>query len=444
MLSSPGGFARETSAASREREKSMLIRFRVANFRSLRDEQELSLVAALRGGRRDLLRVEGLGVDLLRVAGIYGPNAAGKSNVLEALLFMAEAVVGSHRLWPPEGPVPREPFLLDQESRREPSLFEADIVVEGVSYQYGFVLDDEKVLEEWLHAFPHGRRQVWFSRDVSAAETFAFGKKLKGNNRLLARLTRPNCLFLSVAAGYNHESLTTVYRWFARKLRSATAQERVSWTAFQDLIHRRERKGEENPLLDFLQLADLGVTGFEVREQAPGRSSGDEESSFRSPDGNRWTFELKHQAGEATVALPLSKESRGTRAWLSLLGPILESLESGSLLCVDELDASLHPRLAVEVIQIFQDPDLNPNGAQLLFNTHDTSLLGTLLGDPVLHRDQVWFVEKDRAGASRLYPLTDFKPRKLENVERGYFHGRYGAVPFLSPRCLLHVQKQER
>jgi AAA15 family ATPase/GTPase len=422
----------------------MLIRFRAANFRSLRDEQELSMVAALRGGRRDLLQVEGLAVDLLRVAGIYGPNAAGKSNVLDALLFMAEAVVGSHRLWPPEGPIPREPFLLDRESRGEPSLFEVDLVVEGVNYQYGFVLDDERILEEWLHAFPNGRRQVWFSRDVTASEPFVFGKKLKGNNRLLARLTRPNCLFLSVAAGYNHEALFAVYRWFARELRSAAAQERVSWTAFQDLIHRRELKEEEDPLLDLLQRADLGVTGFEVRQQAPGRSSDDEDGSIRSPDGSRWTFELTHQAGAATVALPLSKESRGTRAWLSLLGPILETLESGSLLCVDEIDASLHPHLAVEVIQIFQDPGVNPNGAQLLFNTHDTSLLGTLLGEPVLHRDQVWFVEKDRAGASRLYPLTDFKPRKLENIERGYFHGRYGAIPFLSPRSLLHVQKQER
>lgn len=403
------------------------------------------MVAALRAGRTDLIQIEGLGVDLLRVAGIYGANAAGKSNVLDALQFMGEAVAASHRLWPPEGPIPREPFLLDAEHRSEPSFFEADIVVEGVSYQYGFVLDDERILEEWLYAFPHGRRQVWFSRDAKAAEPFAFGKKLKGNNRVLARLTRPNCLFLSVAAGYNHEALLAVYRWFARKLRSATAQDRASWTTFQDFISQRERKEHEAAVLDLLQRADLGVTGFEVRREAPGRPPEEKPDLLvRSPDGSLWVFELKHKAGRATVALPLAKESRGTRAWLSLLGPMLEALESGSLLCVDELDASLHPRLAVEVVQIFQNPDLNPKGAQLLFNTHDTSLLGTLLGKPVLHRDQVWFVEKDATGASHVYPLTDFKPRKLENVERGYFHGRYGAIPFLPPRePLLHAQKQE-
>jgi hypothetical protein len=129
----------------------VLIRFRVANFRSLRDDQELSMVAALRGGRTGLVPVEGLGVDLLRVAGIYGANAAGKSNLLDALLFMAEAVVGSHRLWPPVGPIPREPFLLDAKSHEEPSLFEVDLVIGGVRYQYGFALDSEKIVEEWLH-----------------------------------------------------------------------------------------------------------------------------------------------------------------------------------------------------------------------------------------------------------------------------------------------------
>jgi hypothetical protein len=424
----------------------MLIRFRVANFRSLRDEQELSLVAALRAGRRDLLQVEGLDVDLLRVAGIYGANAAGKSNVLDALLFMAEAVVGSHRLWPPVGPIPREPFLLDDKSFGEPSLFEADLVIGGVRYQYGFALDNEKILEEWLHVFPRGRRQIWLSRDVEEAEPFAFGKHLKGNNRILARMTRPNCLFLSVASGYNHEALLPVYRWFAEGLRFATARERASWASLREFLGQRGRKEREAFLVDLLQRADLGVVGFEVRGEAPARSIADEPDLFvRSPDGSLQVFELKHQAGRATVSIPATRESRGTQAWLSLVGPILDALERGSLLCVDELDASLHPRLAAEVVRIFQDPDLNPKGAQLLFNTHDTSLLGTLIGEPVLHRDQIWFVEKNQEGASRLYPLTDFKPRKLENVERGYLHGRYGAVPFLpSPLpLLLNAQEQE-
>jgi hypothetical protein len=401
----------------------MLIRFRVVNHRSLRDEQELSLVASLREGRTDLVRAEGPGIDLLRVAGIYGANAAGKSNVLEALMFMAEAVVGSHRLWPPDGPIPREPFLLDATSRKEPSLFEVDLLMDGVRYQYGFALDDEKILEEWLHVFPHGRRQVWLTRDTQEPEPFAFGKQLKGNNRLLARLTRPNCLFLSVAAGNNHQALLPLYRWFARQLRFATAQERASWAPLRDFLGQREKRAGEEAVVDLLRRADLGIAGLEMSEP---------DLVVWSPDGGRNVFELKHRAGPSTVSLPAAKESRGTQAWLSLVGPILEALESGGLLCIDELDASLHPRLAAEVVRIFQNPDRNPQGAQLLFNTHDTSLLGTLLGEPALHRDQVWFADKDDEGATHLYPLTDFKPRKLENVERGYLQGRYGAIPFLA------------
>jgi AAA15 family ATPase/GTPase len=147
-------------------------------------------------------------------------------------------------------------------------------------------------------------------------------------------------------------------------------------------------------------------------------------------------MEFKHQSAEGPVGLSLNQQSRGTQAWFSLAGPILGTLDLGSLLCIDELDASLHPYLAREVIRLFQDPKKNPNDAQLLFNTHDTTLLGNLLGEPGLHRDQIWFVEKDQEGASHLYPLTDFKPRKFENVERGYLQGRYGAIPFIEPAAI--------
>jgi AAA15 family ATPase/GTPase len=112
---------------------------------------------------------------------------------------------------------------------------------------------------------------------------------------------------------------------------------------------------------------------------------------------------------------------------------ILPVLNAGAVLCVDELDTSLHPHLALETIRMFQDPVRNPKHAQLLFNTHDTVLLGNLAGGPHLRRDQVWFVEKDGEGATHLYPLTDFKPRKDENLERGYLQGRYGAIPFVEP-----------
>lgn len=126
-------------------------------------------------------------------------------------------------------------------------------------------------------------------------------------------------------------------------------------------------------------------------------------------------------------------------AWISLIGPILGALRSGAGLFIDEFNVSLHPHLVLEIIRVFQDPARNPKRAQLIFNTHDTTILGTLLDGPQLCRDQVWFVEKNGEGATHLYPLTNFKPRKDENLERGYLQGRYGAIPFIESAPLVGV-----
>lgn len=403
----------------------MLIRFRVANFRSLRDEQELSMVASLREGRQDRVRSEDLDIDLVRVAAVYGANAAGKSNVLSALRFMRNAIQDSHRLWRPEGPIPREPFLLDDSSGKSASLFEVDLLLDGVRYQYGFKLDSEKIAEEWLYSYPKKRRQLLFSRDASAPEPFTFGKHLKGNHRLAQALARENSLFLSVAAANNHQMLLPLYRWFADRLQVASAEDRADDISFT-LAMLAPEPARKAAVMDLLELADLGIADLELREE---RREG--MFVFEAAAAPR-VLEIKHRTGGGLVSLPLQKESRGTQAWISLTGTILWVLERGAVLLLDELDASLHPRLALEVIHIFQDPARNPRNAQLLFTTHDTTLLGNLMGEPSLHRDQVWFVEKDQDGASHLYPLTDFKPRKFENLERGYLQGRYGAIPFIS------------
>lgn len=129
--------------------------------------------------------------------------------------------------------------------------------------------------------------------------------------------------------------------------------------------------------------------------------------------------------------LPLEMESAGTITLLELATRLVRALRHGSLFCIDELEASLHPALGLELVRLFHSRQRNPNGAQLIFTTHDTNLLGNLLGEPPLRRDQVWFTEKDNAGTTHLYPLTDYSPRKEENLERGYLQGRYGAIPFL-------------
>lgn len=404
----------------------MLIRFRVRNFRSLRDEQELSMVASLKDGGRGAVHVETLGVDLLQVAGIYGANAAGKSNVLDALRFMQTAVTASHRQWRPEGPIPHEPFVLDPAWRSRPSKFAIDFLLDELHFQYGFELNAEIVLREWLYAFPNKRRQTWFARDK---QQFTFGRSLKGPNRTIQGLTRSNSLFLSAAAENNHPSLGPIYGWLAGGLLFTKRDEdNARLAAIAERLARGDQEITE--ILGLVRLADLGIVDVRSR---PLVGMASYVAILLEPEKmeSLAKLELYHRSQGEPVALSITQESRGTLAWLSLVGPILNALKNGAVLCIDELDSSLHPLLATVAIKIFESPDQNKNRAQLIFNTHDTALLGNLLPHPSLRRDQIWFVEKDEEGATKLYPLTDFKPRNLENLERGYLQGRYGAVPFI-------------
>jgi len=411
----------------------MLIRFRARNFRSLRDEQELSMVAALKDGGRGVVQIDSLGLDLLQVAGIYGANAAGKSNVLDALRFMQTAVTSSHRQWRPEGPIPHEPFVLDPAWRSRPSRFAIDFLLEDLHFQYGFELNSEIVLREWLHAFPNKRRQTWFTRDQ---QEFTFGRSLKGANRTIQGLTRSNSLFLSAAAENNHPSLGSVYQWLASGLlfmRRDDEDVRLSSLAVNLTLGDQDRTA----VLDLLRLADLGIVDVKARRY-PKLPLQELAKLVMNPEQTKplARLELYHRSQGEPVALSIEQESRGTLAWLSLVGSILNALNRGTVLCIDELDSSLHPLLATETIKIFESPARNKHRAQLIFNTHDTTILGNLLRSPSLRRDQVWFVEKDQEGATKLYPLTDFKPRNLENLERGYLQGRYGAVPFIEPAAV--------
>lgn len=418
----------------------MLIRFRTANYRSLRDEQELSMVASLREERNDLLTVEGLDFSLVRVAGIYGANAAGKSNVLNALAFMRVAIVNSHRFWNPSGPIPIDPFLLGSSTGEAVSSFEVDFLRGDTPYNYGFTASAAEIKEEWLFSYPRGKRLTLFKRS-SHKPKIIFGKTLKGSNKTIEKLTRKNSLFLSVAAENNHEALSEIYSWFAEKL-VFTAPSVKDMVTTARLI---EGGLDKKTVVNLMTLADLGITDLEVAEEPLNELARDMlKPIFRdaSPETISQTFlnadnpslpkvQFRHKSEQQAVFFPAERESKGTLAWFFLTGHLLKALATGSVLCVDEMNSSLHPRLALEIINIFQDPTKNINNSQLIFNTHDTSFIGNLAGPPGLQRDQVWFVEKDDQGATHLYPLTDFRPRKQENLERGYLQGRYGAVPLI-------------
>lgn len=418
----------------------MLLQFCVENHRSLRDEQRLTLTAASLADRSDvqLHRFPTLEDPVIPAAAIYGANASGKTNVLHALASMRSAVLMSHRLWEPESGTPQQPFALDERAAA-PSRFEVDVLVDGARHRYGFVLSSERVEEEWLYVWPNGRRQTWFKR---TAGDFDFGRHFQGENETIKGLTRTNSLFLSAAAQNNHVAILPLFSWFRRlatvmrggretggvlSARSPMLTElfsrQLSLLQEDNDALRRDREA----LVRLLHAADTGIVDIKIDDRDgsfPERASS---MSRRRPN-----LLFKHRSTTGHDAwLPLEAQSAGTITLLDIGLSLIRCLRQGGVLCVDELEASLHPILALELLRLFHDKDENPSHAQLLFTTHDTNLLGNILGSSPLRRDQIWFTEKDDHGATHLYPLTDFHPRKEENLERGYLQGRYGAIPFL-------------
>ncbi|RDV36270.1 ATP-binding protein [Bradymonadaceae bacterium TMQ3] len=429
----------------------MLIEFRVENHRSIREEQVLTAEAAAMGDAEDVRprHMSGHTKTLVPVMALYGPNASGKSTVLSALAFMTSAVASSFRHWDPDGGVPRQPFAWGP-FRAKPSLFELTFLIEGTRFEYGFAVDDERILEEWLYAWPKGRRQIWFERD---GQTFKFGESLRGPNKVVEEVTRDNALFLSTSFQLDHEQLRPVVSWFHRV--DYYGLRDYAWYQFtqRDRTEQwlRQRLGSENDpnaileddhgdpeessiIKSLLASADVGIVDFEMRKT--------EEIAHAGSMRTRLKPFFKHASSDADSWLPLDAESEGTRALFYMAPALSEALKHGSLYVIDELDRSFHPVLVNTIIKLFNNPETNPKNAQLLFATHNTHLLGNLTGEPALRRDQIWLTEKNEEGATCIYPLTDYKPRKSENLERGYLQGRYGAIPF--PGELVSVSRDSQ
>lgn len=422
----------------------MLIEFRFRNFLSFRDECVFSMVAskACKGGPLvvdSVVSVEQFGKrQLLRSAAVYGANASGKSNLVKAFRFVGLIMQRAPELG--TGSLPVVPFLLDDGSSQEPTEFELTFIAEGVRYRYGFVVDKKKVHEEWLYAYPKGQAQKWFVRSLSSEgqPEWDWGTQLKGEKQRLADLTRPDALFLSVAVRFNQEQLQPVYDWLTKRLAVV-----LSHSFPEDFT--LERLDEDNEFSSqvtaFLGMADLGISGVDVEKRRiePGSKEEkimnylkpmlEEELAGREIDlleQKRPSFRHRGATG-VDVRLPYDLESEGTKRVFALAVALIDSLADGLVLVVDELDSSLHPLLVWRLIELFHNAEVNTNNAQLIFNTHDT----TLLSPDLFRRDQIWFTEKDSDGASTLYSLLDFKPRKGEALGKGYLQGRYGAVPVL-------------
>ena len=415
----------------------MLVEFRVKNFRSLRDEQVLTLVASKDKSLQDTHTLAtGLKVapSLLRSAVIYGANAGGKSNLIKALQYMRGVVMESATVIQPGQIYAVQPFRLDIESNKEPTEFEITFVLNSVRYQYGFAMTSERIVNEHLLVYKAFKPQRWFERHFDAEtgkDVYDFGPGLKGPKNLWEGATRPNALFLSMAVQLNSEALRPVFDWFASGLVIFNEQAPLSPHVSIQMLKQAEGRKQ---ICDFLTTADISIADIEiVTRKVPGQAvhfdSVAGKTEVRTEEMEVDQLRFSHVTEQGKAVFDLMDESNGTRNLFFLTGPVLDILSKGLTLVIDELDTSLHTLLVRELVRLFHRPEVNTGGAQLIFTTHDTSLLDA---PDLFRRDQIWFVEKDRDQVSTLLALSEFSPRKNEALERGYLMGRYGGVPFLS------------
>jgi len=422
----------------------MLVEFRVANFRSFHEEQVLSL-AASRDEEHPGNVIPGPKLNLLKAAAIYGANASGKSNLVKAIGFMKSFVRTSATKMNVGDRIAVVPFRLRRDARQRPSRFEVTLILDQVPYQYGFSATRERVHDEWLIAYPlrSGRHLYERRFNPQTRETqWAFRWGLKKHEDLLRERTRDNGLALSRGAELNIPELVEVFRWFLTGLSvyDLSVEPALLFESAERFVEDAEF---QRKAMRFVQDADLGIKGIRITEELPDASFFADDFLKQLPDEDRqrilktFTRRVVHAVhsvpgcDEEEVFGFQDAESKGTQRFFALAAPWLDAMENGTVVVVDELDCSMHPVLTRKLIQFFQNPEHNAKGAQLVFATHDSSLMDQTL----FRRDQIWLVEKDANQASRLSSLWDFKdkPRKGEAIEKRYLAGRYGGVPDFGP-----------
>lgn len=441
----------------------MLLRFGVENHGAISSYQELLLTAThLKDDDRGVVNVSPDDQDarrsirVLPAAGIYGANAAGKSTVLRAFEFFVEAILASHSSVARRVGTAYAPFRLDEDSVNRPSRYDVDIVMDGFRYHYGFILDGKYILSEWLYSFDLSAvrqvRSVLFARGTSPEGVVDIdfpGKNLKGENKQIAKLVRPNSLFLSVAAQNSHPQLSKIYDFFDKVVRRLDSDRGEIFLAEQLTAYFGGDAKRRELAVEFLKAADVGISGIDfskvpmaedeirliqgveklLRQHIDSKGNKVDESGedAKIPTEKPLVKLLHKGKSDRSYPIRLGAESAGTLALLQLLGPVFARLNDGGVVLIDELNSTLHPLVSRELINLFQNPKTNPGHAQLLFTTHDTNLLAGAL----MRRDQVWFVEKDNEGSTHLYSLSDIRVRSTDNIERGYLMGKFGAVPFM-------------
>lgn len=427
----------------------MLLKFTVENFRSLRDRIELDISkTALKGHAGNYFEHQDR--RFLTTSIIYGANASGKSGFLRAFQALEYLVLNSADFKLDKGIAPYEPFLLDEDNQNNPVTFEIEFVSNDTHYSYLLSYGRKVIEAEELNVHNGNYKALLFSRE--RGKDIKFGDSYRGGKKTIERMTLPNQLFLSKAVENNVEMLLDAYRFFDKKLRVYPILEGLAEEDLKRLYARRLAEDAEsgfsrkfNALICALDTGISKVSAEETEEDLfrfPANIPEDVKASFL----NQYKYDIKtyhkvFKGGELVgqKAFDVRDESAGTKNLFALGGIIIEALEQGHVLIVDELEKNLHPDITTFLIRLFHRPDINRNKAQLIFATHDI----TQLSHDTFRRDQVWFVEKDEFGASTMFRCSDIEGVRADTpLDKWYIAGRLGATPVIQDENFL-VEMQE-
>ena len=412
----------------------MLVQFTVENFLSIRDKVYLSLEPSKDSEHPENLITKG---DYKAVA-IYGANASGKSSLFKAITVALIMIRNSNNVQVTDK-LPMTPFKFDFESRNKPTSFEFTFIAkDGRKYIYGFSATTEKIVEEYLYCYNTSKPTLLF--DLNENEKPKFNRAYKVKLEAAYQMNTANKLFLATATTWNVECTKSPFEWLAESIDTFTDVMELGGVAFE-----KYRTDENRKYIEFtknlLKQADINISSIEVdaKEVVGGPALPFQivvQGKIIPPnEGKHYDVEITtghtvvDENGEKTeFSLTLQEESIGTQL-LFFYGPLLkDAFEKGKTIVLDEIDKSMHPSLVKFIMNLFRDPDVNKNGAQLIVTTHETGILSL----EMFRRDQIYFTEKDsKSGVTDLYSLDEFSVRKTENIEKGYLMGRYGAIPFL-------------
>ena len=404
----------------------MILEFCLRNYLSIRDEVKISFLAtSLKENlheSNELVPLADTGFSLLRSAVIYGANASGKSNVLKALAFFKRFVTESFINSQAGEDIDVEPFRLNSSSAQEPTMMEATFTDGSHIYRYGFEVTGKTVVAEWLFQRTCKKRakevELFYREN---GETSVHQQSELIRELIAKKMIRGNALVLSTAAQFNDPKADAILRWLSDTQVIFCSEDEKLW---QQAIRHLDDERVRERITAFARYADLGIEEISKVDNRIVSRHRQYDAEGREVNNVAFSF--------------LGNESEGTVKYFSLSYPIIDALDNGKRVIIDELDSKLHPLLVRKIVTMFNSPETNPKGAQLLFTAHDTFLLGAGL----FRRDQIWFTQKDSFGITEAYSLAEYKVRSTSPFERDYLQGRYGATPIIGDIENLFMERK--